>query len=218
MARRPGTARREPRRRGPMPTITRRSAANLYDRLGVSPTATSAELRRAYRSAARDSHPDRHGAAASVRMAEINEAWRVLRDPVLRRAYDDLLDVAERRNPWPPPAVVFEWRPLTVDLPAAPAPVAPRRRLGWRWAAVVEAAVVIAAMVVSLARMSERDEPSSAIAAGDCVAVHGQVATAVRCSGQFDGVVESVIDFGSPCPEASTGFRVRTGRICIVFR
>ena len=59
-----------------------------YERLGVRPTATATEIRDAYRVAARSAHPDRHGDASSVRMASINESYRVLRDPDRRRGYD----------------------------------------------------------------------------------------------------------------------------------
>jgi len=65
----------------------------LYDRLGVTPEATDAEVRQAWLRLARTHHPDAHSdpaarAAAEVEMRSINEAWAVLGDPARRAAYD----------------------------------------------------------------------------------------------------------------------------------
>lgn len=57
-----------------------------YDVLGVPVSATQAEVRAAYRAAARDHHPDAGGDAG--RMRALNVAWAVLGDPVRRAAYD----------------------------------------------------------------------------------------------------------------------------------
>lgn len=66
-----------------------------YEVLGAPPTASHEELRRAYLRQARRHHPDRAStadttarAAAERRMRDVNEAWRVLSDPVSRAAYD----------------------------------------------------------------------------------------------------------------------------------
>jgi curved DNA-binding protein CbpA len=69
-----------------------------YAILGVSPHATPTELRRAYRRAARHSHPDLlagagHGTDGEVleeRMKRINIASSILLDPVARGRYDAL--------------------------------------------------------------------------------------------------------------------------------
>jgi DnaJ domain len=60
-----------------------------YDVLGVPASATQAEVRTAYRAAARDHHPDAGGDAG--RMRALNVAWAVLGDPVRRAAYDRAL-------------------------------------------------------------------------------------------------------------------------------
>jgi len=67
----------------------------LYDELGVGPGATGDELRRAYRARARALHPDRSAGrsnaeleADTAELARLNEAWRVLSDPVRRARYD----------------------------------------------------------------------------------------------------------------------------------
>jgi curved DNA-binding protein CbpA len=59
---------------------------NYYTILGIPPTATLDEIRRAYRKAAFAAHPDRGG--SHHLMLRINEAWDVLGNPDKRRAYD----------------------------------------------------------------------------------------------------------------------------------
>jgi len=61
---------------------------DLYEILGVSAAATTAELRRAYRVLALQHHPDRAGPASAHRFAQIAEAYRMLSDPTARTAYD----------------------------------------------------------------------------------------------------------------------------------
>lgn len=61
---------------------------DLYEVLGVSPAATIAELRRAYRRLALLHHPDRAGPQSAPVFAQIAEAYRMLSDPTARTAYD----------------------------------------------------------------------------------------------------------------------------------
>lgn len=61
--------------------------SDYYAILGVHPDASLAEVRTAYRQAARLHHPDRGGTHA--RMKAINEAYEVLRDPGLRADFDE---------------------------------------------------------------------------------------------------------------------------------
>jgi molecular chaperone DnaJ len=63
--------------------------SEFYDLLGVSPNASEAEIKKAYRKLAMDYHPDRNSAPeAEARFKEITEAYEVLRDPQKRAAYD----------------------------------------------------------------------------------------------------------------------------------
>jgi curved DNA-binding protein CbpA len=71
---------------------------NPYEVLGVRPTSTDAEIRRAYVALARRFHPDLHG-GADDRMREVNEAWAVLGD--VRKRAD--FDRSQRRDPPPDP-------------------------------------------------------------------------------------------------------------------
>lgn len=71
------------------PPIIAEPLRKLYRILGVDPKATLEEVRRAYRKLAREYHPDINpDPKAHERMAQINEAFEVLGDPVLRSEYD----------------------------------------------------------------------------------------------------------------------------------
>jgi len=69
---------------------------NLYAILGVETTASTEEIRAAYRSLAQRFHPDHNpnDMAAAQRMQEINEAFAVLTAPERRHAYDAALAAA----------------------------------------------------------------------------------------------------------------------------
>jgi molecular chaperone DnaJ len=62
--------------------------SDLYAVLGVTPAASLAELRRAYRRLALAHHPDRAGPGSAPVFARIAEAYRMLSDPTARAAYD----------------------------------------------------------------------------------------------------------------------------------
>jgi DnaJ-class molecular chaperone len=63
---------------------------DYYKTLGVPRTATQAEIKKAFRKLARESHPDKHAGdkGAEKRFKEINEAHAVLSDPGKRAKYD----------------------------------------------------------------------------------------------------------------------------------
>ena len=84
-----------------------------YAVLGLQPGATPDEVAATYRDLAKRWHPDRGGGRdAERRMAEINAAWSVLRDPVRREAWDRANDV-ERPAPTGPLAALSRDRAAT---------------------------------------------------------------------------------------------------------
>src|SRR5438876_1593537 len=62
---------------------------DYYTVLGISRTASDAEIKRAFRKLAQQYHPDvSSDPAADERFKQINEAYQVLSDPQRRQAYD----------------------------------------------------------------------------------------------------------------------------------
>lgn len=60
---------------------------SLYDKLGVTRDATKEEISKAYKDKAKELHPDKGGDGKE--MAEVNNAYLVLKDDVKRKRYDD---------------------------------------------------------------------------------------------------------------------------------
>lgn len=84
---------------------------DYYEILGVSKSASDAEIKKAYRRAALKFHPDRNpgDAAAAARFRDAAEAYEVLSDPEDRKKYDlyghgfDTRQGSSEQAPPPPP-------------------------------------------------------------------------------------------------------------------
>jgi curved DNA-binding protein CbpA len=68
--------------------MTSRERLDPYGVLGVPRQASGEEIARAYRRAARASHPDSGGAGSAERFQAVSDAYEVLRDPRRRAVYD----------------------------------------------------------------------------------------------------------------------------------
>lgn len=76
--------------------------ADPYDVLGLTRAATAAEIKKAYRKLARDSHPDLHldDAEAEARFKAISAAHDLLKDPATRARFDaGAIDAAGTERP-----------------------------------------------------------------------------------------------------------------------
>ena len=187
---------------------------NHYEVLGVAQGAAPSEIRAAYRRAARATHPDRHGDGSSGRMAAVNDAWRVLGDPALRRAYDEQL--ADLRAARPTSAASGSARASAYEHGSAhsapPMPVTPAK-VPWRF--MISMAVAgIALLVVGRIFTSPSDPaaPDNILRAGDCVTLSVTLeASEVVCSGPYDAVVRSLVPFDQKCPTGAESYRDRQG-------
>ena len=67
----------------------------LYEILGVRPDDDAEAFKRAYRKAAKASHPDTHpdDPDAPIRFKQVLKAYEILRDPEMRADYDQLLEL-----------------------------------------------------------------------------------------------------------------------------
>lgn len=185
-------------------------APSHYERLGVPPDATTEQIRLAYRELAWRHHPDRTGSTTSAAMPEINEAWRVLSDPVLRHSYDAGLGTASSTS------TVTGW---DTSARFSTPPITPAR---FPWRFVLGFFVVALAVILFMGYITDPAEPTpidNLIRVGSCVAVDATRTEAweVSCDGPHDGQAVQLVPFDATCPSTLTAYRDRQGlgQVCV---
>lgn len=207
--------------------------ATYYQRLGVAPSASTEELRAAYRELARRLHPDRQSdaspaerALADRRMREINEAWQTLGEPARRRRYDESLRTNRRPSGRPdrdrrPAAVPV---PLTaedddlIDVMGEMGPMQAQvvRSLPWVVLLVVFGAIFIftayATAGKSQAPVTTRSPVT--VASGSCLSIRNgptpPATSVVPCNGVNDGKLIARVAEGTACPPGTERRRLST--------
>ena len=181
-----------------------------YEVLGVSRDATTAQIRAAFRRQARQHHPDTSAVASAEKLTAINEAWRVLGDPNLRRAYDNSLSSVSGHP----------GGPETLDT-SPPAPL-PESSFPWRFlAGLAVVGIAIALLGVFTYKPSKPAKPDNVLQKGSCVVIQDNGdASEVNCEDSHDGVVEQVlVGEGEQCPPDLEPHRDQQGLgvVCIRF-
>jgi hypothetical protein len=173
-----------------------------YDTLGVTRDGTDAELRTAYRTRARQLHPDLRGNRTPEEridderaMQRLNDAWHVLSDPDRRRHYDRSLD--ELRITVRDVGPATDKPPVYVEELTGPGRAVP--------AVALLGAVLACTTVVAFVFLHDTSDQTpikgmNAVTTGDCVTVRGgHVSEIVPCDSPNDGQVASEIPRGQPC-------------------
>lgn len=184
-----------------------------YATLGVQPDATAAEIRDAYRALARRYHPDREPSAAE-KMAAINEAYRVLREPSRRAAYD-----AARRGTGSAavPARTSGTARATAPTPYARTGMAPLPPARFPWKLMIVMFLIGSTVVLigaAIYKPRKPGPPDNLLQPGSCVTIESNGdAREVNCTGAGgELVVQSLIALGDRCPADTEGYRDRQGR------
>ncbi len=187
-----------------------------YATLRVPETASTEQIRAAYRNRARQLHPDRmvdpaDRNRAGARMSAINEAWRVLGDQALRAAYD------RDRRPDPPagsPRTTPSYQPTApdpVDDVEVPAAVGCALRFG---PVLLAVGVLIGLLIVTALASGGGDSPTR-LAPGRCVEV-GEGLRVVPCALGVPEIVSRGVA-GTSCPQGSVAvvLGTRTDQVCV---
>lgn len=158
-------------------------------------------------------------------MAELNQAWHVLSDPVRRHDYDRARRATAPDGPTGSAAPRSARTGDELDEAALAAMRRPRHdplrsyveRPRFPWKLVVAIVVGGAAVILvfgSLTKPAPEPPMNNIIGPGSCVTIdvrRGEVAQA-SCSAAHDAVVQELVDFGTTCPQGTESYRDRQGR------
>lgn len=201
-----------------------------YEVLGVASDATTPDIRASYRARARVHHPDRTvEGVGDVSMAQINEAYRVLKDPARRALYDRSLATA--RTAADPTDVtrdhvhdvdeVGEVDPNLVR-GARSNPLSPDGPARFPWRSMLVLAVVGSLLVLVSAALADppaEEVPDGILRTDSCIVIEPNGdAREVACTGEDDIVVELLLPTDARCPVGMEPHRDRLGLgiACIV--
>ena len=192
-----------------------------YEVLGVAPSASTDEVRRAYRARIKQAHPDARGGRDDGGSAAITEAWRVLSDPGRRLDYDRALRGEPSTSSGSAGGSAApgggRHQGYGASAPGAPpgwssAPYQPAR-FPWR---LVLGLIVVGALIVLVLNASSSGRapsgPDGLIGSGSCIVVDETVAAVeVSCDGPHEGVVRALVGFDMSCPSDTEAVRDRQG-------
>jgi molecular chaperone DnaJ len=187
--------------------VNGRDGGTHYETLGVTRTASSAEIRDAYRRLARRHHPDSSAGRDVGAMAAINEAYHVLGDPVRRAAYDAGMSSTATMAAAPAAARAGS---RTVVTPPPPLPA----RFPWKLALVMAAVGATVVLIgAALYEPAADPPPDNILRPGSCVTIEGNGdAREVNCTGDGEElVVVTLVTGDKPCPEGLPAYRDRQG-------
>lgn len=89
-----------------------------YEKLGISKTATTEEIKEAYKALIKKYHPDVYQgdkSYAEKKTKEINVAYDILSDPIKKAEYDD--EISPKQTTYTPPSYNYEYTPPKYDTP-----------------------------------------------------------------------------------------------------
>ena len=179
--------------------------ATYYEILAVDPAAGPDEVRQAYIDRARALHPDR-GTGDDRRMQLVNEAYRVLRDPARRSAYDASLRA-------PAPSVPVDVASDDDDEMLQPMPAGHPFARAFPW--LVLAVILGTIFVFTAFAGREKGDPKQELV-DHCVALgRGSTLSTVPCAQPNDGRVVLVVERPSHCPDGSEGRSIDDRWLCL---
>jgi curved DNA-binding protein CbpA len=188
-----------------------------YAVLGVSRTASVAEIRRAYRERMRRVHPDSAVTGASTsEVTRLAEAWNVLSAPDRRAAYD--LRLSQGSAAASSGATSRQASGSRIDDSGLDR-VYPPARFPWRFVLTIiglGAALLVFLHIIG-DPMPERGI-DGLVTAGSCLDFDELgAAFEVPCSGPHQAVARELVPLGSPCDSDTTQARDRQGMgtVCI---